>query len=463
MIEKNEVLKLAKSLSLRPETVEKDYVLGWMLFGINTNSNLKDKWIFKGGTSLKKCFFETFRFSEDLDFTISNQDHFTEEFLLQEFQKIADVIYEKTGIEFGKENFKFKILGKENGKKTAQGKIHFNGPLRRREGYASVKLDLTNNEIIVLRPVKQKVHHPYSDEPEGGIHAISYAFEEVIAEKVRALAERARPRDFYDVVHFFRNRNMISKPQLVYDVLKKKCGFKSIKTPTFEFIKQHEKLDDLEPQWGNMLAHQLPLLPPLESFWKDLEPFFDWLYGNIEEQHLDSVSKNNDEEIFNPGRVTGAHSVNAILHKIQFAAGNRVCLKMKYKNKLRTIEPLSFREAQTTGNRLFYGFHREDNQTKSFIIDNIESVEVTNTPYVEREYPIEITASGKVSMPPREIGNQGYYRRSYSNFNAYSGIKYTYECSYCGKKFKRKKMNSKLNPHKDKDGYSCPGRIGYLV
>ena len=49
MIEKNEVLKLANSLDLRPETVEKDYVLGWMLFGINTNPNLKDKWIFKRG------------------------------------------------------------------------------------------------------------------------------------------------------------------------------------------------------------------------------------------------------------------------------------------------------------------------------------------------------------------------------------------------------------------------------
>ena len=31
MIEKNEVLKLAHLLNLRPDTVEKDYVLGWML------------------------------------------------------------------------------------------------------------------------------------------------------------------------------------------------------------------------------------------------------------------------------------------------------------------------------------------------------------------------------------------------------------------------------------------------
>ena len=401
MIEKNEVLKLAKLLNLRPETIEKDYVLGWMLFGINLNTKLKDKWIFKGGTSLKKCFFETFRFSEDLDFTISDSSHFTNDFLLHEFHKIADFIYEKAGIEFRKEQFKFKIFKKENGKKTAQGKIHFNGPLRRREKYASIKLDLTDNELVVLNKVKKKVHHPYSDKPKGRISVTCYAFEEVIAEKVRALAERARPRDLYDVVHFFRNRNMIPKPQLVYDVLEKKCRFKNIEIPTFQLIEQHEKLEELRQEWENMLAHQLSLLPPLESFWKDLEPFFQWLIGNIKEKHLDLVSKEDDEKIFNPGRIKGAFSLNAHLHKIQFAAGNRVCIKMRYKDELRTVEPISFRIAQTTGNRLFYGFHREDSQTKSFIIDKIQSIEVTNIPYIEREHPVEITASGKISMPFR--------------------------------------------------------------
>jgi len=28
-------------------------------------------WAFKGGTCLKKCYFETYRFSEDLDFTLT--------------------------------------------------------------------------------------------------------------------------------------------------------------------------------------------------------------------------------------------------------------------------------------------------------------------------------------------------------------------------------------------------------
>lgn len=72
MIEKNEILKMAVGLDLNPDTVEKDYILGWMLFGINQHHEISN-WAFKGGTCLKKCFFETYRFSEDLDFTLSEQ------------------------------------------------------------------------------------------------------------------------------------------------------------------------------------------------------------------------------------------------------------------------------------------------------------------------------------------------------------------------------------------------------
>jgi predicted nucleotidyltransferase component of viral defense system len=50
--------------------VEKDYVLGWILAGMYGHEELAESWVFKGGTCLKKCYFETYRFSEDLDFTL---------------------------------------------------------------------------------------------------------------------------------------------------------------------------------------------------------------------------------------------------------------------------------------------------------------------------------------------------------------------------------------------------------
>lgn len=397
MIEKNEVLKLAQALGLQPETVEKDYILGWMLDGIFKHPQLGNKWLFKGGTSLKKCFFETFRFSEDLDFTVADQDHLNQDFLLNTFKEIADSLSDSTGIEFSKEMFKFKIISKERGKLSSQGQIHYNGPLKRKQGFASIKLDLTTDEIIVLNSEKKKVHHPYTDEPNEGIWSNCYAFEEVVAEKIRALGQRARPRDVYDVVHFFRNREMIKNPQLVYNTLQKKCSYKEIPVPTYASIKEHEKIDELDSQWSNMLAHQLPSLPALESFWADISPFFDWLNGSIQVEQLVPVSRA-DETIFQPGRISNAYSLDAVLQKIQFAAANRVCVELTYHNKSRIVEPLSFRRTRE-GNRLFYGFERDSNQSKAYSLNKIEDVKVTNSPYTEK-YPIEISGSGAISMPP---------------------------------------------------------------
>jgi len=402
MIEKSEIITMANSLALSPDTVEKDYVLSWLLWGIHNHKDFKDTWLFKGGTSLKKCFFETFRFSEDLDFTVTDAAHLSQDFLKEKFHEVVDQIYDETGIQFFKEQFKFKVLPKNNNKLSVQGTIHYNGPLRRKQtptpSFVSVKLDLTNNEVIVLKPQIKRVHHPYSDEPPEGIFATCYAFEEVIAEKIRALGERARPRDLYDVVHFFRNRGMIENTQLVYNVLQKKCSYKKIAIPTFGSIKNHEKLEELDSQWHNMLAHQLPALPPLESFWMDLDPFFQWIEGSLIEQQLVSSSEL-DGEIFQPDRISSAYSINSIIHKIQFAAANRVCIDLVYHDKARVIEPLSFRQARS-GNKLFYGFEQGSGSPKSFLLSKIQGVTITNLPYEEKQYPIEINASGHIVMPP---------------------------------------------------------------
>jgi predicted nucleotidyltransferase component of viral defense system len=71
-----------------PSIVEKDYVLGWILAGINAHDELGENWVFKGGTCLKKCYFETYRFSEDLDFTLRNEEHLDEEFLRTAFEEV---------------------------------------------------------------------------------------------------------------------------------------------------------------------------------------------------------------------------------------------------------------------------------------------------------------------------------------------------------------------------------------
>jgi predicted nucleotidyltransferase component of viral defense system len=60
-----------------------------MLAGIYAHEEFSESWIFTGGTCLKKCYFETYRFSEELDFTLRNEDRLNEEFLRGAFEEVV--------------------------------------------------------------------------------------------------------------------------------------------------------------------------------------------------------------------------------------------------------------------------------------------------------------------------------------------------------------------------------------
>jgi predicted nucleotidyltransferase component of viral defense system len=89
VIERREILDVAGELGLQPQVVEKDYVLGWLLAGIYNQADLKATWVFKGGTCLKKCYLETYRFSEDLDFTLTDESHLDVAFLKSAFAEVS--------------------------------------------------------------------------------------------------------------------------------------------------------------------------------------------------------------------------------------------------------------------------------------------------------------------------------------------------------------------------------------
>jgi len=99
MIGKPEIIRIAGQLNVNPHVVEKDYALGWLLTGIFTNEKIADSWAFKGGTCLKKCFVETYRFSEDFDFTLKDESYLDEAFLKEVFAEIGEWVYEQSGLE----------------------------------------------------------------------------------------------------------------------------------------------------------------------------------------------------------------------------------------------------------------------------------------------------------------------------------------------------------------------------
>lgn len=282
MIDKFEVLKLAKKFGLQNATIEKDYVLGWVLMGIQHNLKTSKSWIFKGGTCLKKCFFDEYRFSEDLDFTLLDPDQMNESFLLSLLKELAEWVYEEAGIEIPLKSLSVEFYTNLQDSLSAQAKLSYLGPLKQkqRSSLPTIKLDLTPHEKVVLIPEKREIFHHYSDKPLTAPKAFCYGYEEIFAEKLRALAERARPRDLYDIIHLYQERHRLKEKTQFFEALKQKCAYKKIPLPSLEAIERHPQRAILSAEWENMLGHQLPSLKPFESFWRQLPHIFHWLYEN---------------------------------------------------------------------------------------------------------------------------------------------------------------------------------------
>lgn len=476
MIGKPEIMSMAGQLGLNPHVVEKDYALGWLLAGIFAHPKIAESWVFKGGTCLKKCFFDTYRFSEDLDFTLRDDEHLEAAFLAEVFAEIGGWVYERCGLDMPADKQDFEVFANPRGNRSCQGRISYRGPVSPTGGgWPRIKLDLTADERLVLPPLETPIFHPYSDAPENGIVVRAYAYEEAFAEKIRALAERTRPRDLYDVVNLYRNTRVRSSSAVILDVLAQKCAFKGIPVPRAADLEPHRA--ELAATWGQMLRHQLPELPPVDSFWDVLPEFFAWLESGVAPSEPTSYVVAQGETIIreHTARLPIGARQRSALEIIRFAAGNRLCVDLEYAGSIRRIEPYSLRR---TAERhiILHAWSMASNEHRTYRVDRIQGARTTDQVFAPR-YAIELTPGGLPVIPHTERSSRAgadpvsdrtalavrrmapRRRRS----GRLSGPTHIYRCLHCGKLFYRKKAAARLNRHKDKSGLPCPGRVAQLV
>lgn len=465
MIDRREILDTSTRVSLSPHVVEKDYVLGWLLAGIYAHEELTDAWLFKGGTCLKKCFFETYRFSEDLDFTLRDEAHIDEEFLHTVFGEIGAWVYEETGIEMPADKQDFEIFVNPRGNLVCQGKLSYAGPISPRTGgWPRIKLDLTAVERIVLPPVRVPIFHPYTDAPPEGIEVLAYDYVEAFAEKFRALAERTRPRDLYDVVNLYRNTESRPDATAFRNVLQEKCAFKGITVPQLADLTVHRM--DVEAGWKQMLDHQLPALLPVDSFWDELPAIFDWLHGVAVSAPLAAFPIPGTLVRERVLEIPGGFGQQSFIETIRFAAANRLRIELQYRDSkgavsMRTVEPYSFRRS-VAGDVLLMATQEIDGAARSFRVDRILGVTATQRTFVPR-YPVELTPTGPISIPQNfSIAATRAPRRPMRRAVS-TGPTYIFRCPVCGKQFSRKEYDATLRTHKNKSGWDCYGSYGIYV
>ena len=97
MILQKEIIENSRKFKVPPVTIDKDWVLGHLLNGIASVKEINELFIFKGGTCLHKCYFETYRFSEDLDFTLLDEKFDINKNLIKSILQITEKI---SGIKF---------------------------------------------------------------------------------------------------------------------------------------------------------------------------------------------------------------------------------------------------------------------------------------------------------------------------------------------------------------------------
>lgn len=175
LISRDQLVMLNRQKLKYPLAVaEKDYFLA-IVSKIIFDSNIKDRLIFKGGTALYHVYLPQLRFSEDLDFS-SNTENI-------ELEEVKGIFKDYDFLEIKKDYVSGATIKLE--------KLQYVGPLGQ---VNSLKIEIDFLQNVVLAPLELDYENIYGIKTKVRIMDIR----EIAAEKIRAMNDRIRYRDFYD-------------------------------------------------------------------------------------------------------------------------------------------------------------------------------------------------------------------------------------------------------------------------
>lgn len=247
-----------------PETVlERDYCLAWFLIALS-KTPLRDQLAFKGGTALKRCYFGDYRFSEDLDFTLTTEASFDSirvglEPVFAEAHKLGGV------------TIRFDRVDEQSHQNSHTFYLAYEGPLQATAKPKTVKVDITIKEQLVF-PVESckvlRAYEEFEDLPEDAEIRV-YSLGEIAAEKVVALLDPARnePRDLYDIWFLTSDRHvdLLDVVHAIDEKLKfRKRTRDDARTALEAKEARYKKL------WDSRLSAQMVELPEFEGVFREV-------------------------------------------------------------------------------------------------------------------------------------------------------------------------------------------------
>lgn len=258
MIKPGEIQKKATKVGVRDQQIEKDYILSWILWGISNHQELSKILVFKGGTVLKKVYFKDYRFSEDLDFTLLNNEIPNEQ-IFYWFKESFEEIKEEA-------NIPLEII--DNNEHEDGGinfYINYVGPLGGFGNNKSVKVDISKSETLEFEPVLKSAIIEYSDLENHEL--LCYPLEELLVEKLRCTMQRTQPRDYYDIWYLVEIEGM--DVEFYTNEFRNKCRSKDLKPEDFH-KKLEQKLPQYKARWAKSMNDQIKDLPDFDQVQREV-------------------------------------------------------------------------------------------------------------------------------------------------------------------------------------------------
>ena len=217
MIKKEELLRIASLKGLPPRFAELDYLQDIALLGIYREFG--SKLVFKGGTCLYKLY-QLNRFSEDLDFTAEKG------FKPKDFFVRLPFIFSLFNI-----NCSVKV---EPFPQSINVYVEINGPLYdgRKESRSRLILNISLREKVFFLPQRIPYVSFYQEVRSFDIYVMNE--KEILTEKIRAVYQRDKARDVYDIWYLL----IVKKVPIDFMLVQKKLSHIGIKLDKDTFLKK---------------------------------------------------------------------------------------------------------------------------------------------------------------------------------------------------------------------------------
>ncbi len=253
MIPSAEIHETCRSFGVPLVHVEKDYVMGWLLWGVAQDPWLARELILKGGSALRKLYFADTRFSDDLDFTTRRQ--MVAGSFRDRLGELQARVSAAAGIPF--EPDRTRVEEKATPDPEAQAldaRVYFRGFAGDSSLTLRIKFDISPYERIVLPIQGHNVLHEFSDASKCSARVHAYSLEEILAEKLRSWIQRTRARDLFDVAKIVSSGRLPVSKRSILSAFLQKTLFKDIPNVGREELLVEDKFETVRRSWAETIV-----------------------------------------------------------------------------------------------------------------------------------------------------------------------------------------------------------------